>query len=439
MADGARRIGRKVRVGPLRIASIIRITVMRWKRVLAACVVALSAGVSCGSPDPLPAGEEVAPACASSQSSAWKVNLDSAASVLATDRDGHVLTVQGGLAPSALLESLDNLGHVRWTATTAGGVGGIAASSNRDILIAGGVAGTEPTDPSVRIDGTPRSLAIARRLGEDGSTIWTSTISDDAGDIGGEFVGEAPDGTIFVAGSINYDEAPPRIPNQLPNTGFFAAHLSSSGQVVWEHHWDHDDASRARGYVIDAAGRLGILVWVTGMKTLDDLTLGSPSSPWAGDLVWFGTDGRATAAIDVTEDSDERFDGVSVDAEGRLYVHGWILKSPLGSPNTIELVIAAVAPSGEHLWAQRFHLSDGNGDTQAAVDACGDVLFVGNGDASSFLAARISRDGEVKSQMMVPLPDSGWANNVAAAPGGMYVGGATGMSFQNGFLSRLGL
>ena len=51
--------------------------------------------------------------------------------------------------------------------------------------------------------------------------------------------------TIFVAGSIRYDLPPPRIPNQFAAVGFFAARLSSSGQVVWEHHWDHDDASRA--------------------------------------------------------------------------------------------------------------------------------------------------------------------------------------------------
>jgi hypothetical protein len=67
---------------------------------------------------------------------------------------------------------------------------------------------------------------------------WTSTVSEDAGDLGPEFVGEAPDGTIFVAGSIRYDEPPPRIPNQLSSMGFFAARLSSSGQVVWEHHWE---------------------------------------------------------------------------------------------------------------------------------------------------------------------------------------------------------
>jgi hypothetical protein len=350
-----------------------------------------------------------------------------------------VVTVQGGQAPSALLESVDDLGRVRWTVATDGAPGGLATSGNGDILIASFVAGTMPTDPAVRIDGTPRSLAIVKRLGGDSGTVWTSTISDDAGDLGAEFVGEAPDGTIFVAGSIRYDQPPPRAPNQLADMGFFAAHLTASGQVVWEHHWDHDDASRARGYVIDAAGRLGILVWITGMKTLDDLTLGSPASPYEGDLVWFGTDGRATQAVDVTEDSDERFDGVSLDAEGRLYVHGWVLESSLGSANTIELVLNAVAPSGEHLWAQRFHLSDGNGDTQTAIDACGDVLFVGNGDGSRFLAARISRDGEVKSQVMVPLPDNGWAHNVAAAPGGMYVSGATGVSFQNGFLSRLDL
>ena len=407
--------------------------------VLAAYVVTLSVGVGCGSPDPLPAGQEVAPACASSQSSPWTLSLDATATELATDQAGHVLMVQGGLAPTSPVESLDDLGNVRWTATIDGAPGGLAASSNGNVLIASYVAGTEPTDPAVRIDGTPRSLAIVRRLGDDGGGIWASTVGDDSGDLGPEFVGEAPDGSIFVAGSIRYDEPPPRIPNQLSDTGFFAAQLSSSGQVVWEHHWDHDDASRARGYVIDAGGRLGILVWVTGMKTLDDLTLGSPNGLMAGDLVWFGADGRATDAIDVTEDSDERFDGVSLDAEGRLYVHGNILKSSLGSPNTIELVIAAVAPAGDHLWAQRFHLSDGNGDTQAAVDACGDVLFVGNGDASSFVAARISRDGDVKSQMMFPLPNTGWANKVAPAPGGMYVGGAAGMSFQNGFLSRLGL
>jgi hypothetical protein len=175
------------------------------------------------------------------------------------------------------------------------------------------------------------------------------------------------------------------------------------------------------------------------MKTLDALTLGAPTSPYASDVVWLDGDGHAAEAIDVTQDSDERLDGVSIDPDGRLYVHGWILKSALGYPTTITLEVAAVAPSGEHLWARQFHLGDGNGDTAATLDACGDVLFVGNGDGTSFLAARISRDGDVKAQMTVPLPDSGWAGNVAAAPGGMYVSGATGMSYQNGFLSRLGL
>jgi hypothetical protein len=141
----------------------------------------------------------------------------------------------------------------------------------------------------------------------------------------------------------------------------------------------------------------------------------------------------------VTEDSDERFDGVSRDAEGRLYVHGSVLKSSLGSPNIIELVIAGIAPSGEHLWTQQFHVSDSNGDTQVAIDGCGDVLFVGNGGGSSFLAARLSRDGSIKSQVTIPLPASGWASGVTAAPGGMYVVGAKGESFQHGFLSRLAL
>jgi hypothetical protein len=90
---------------------------------------------------------------------------------------------------------------------------------------------------------------------------------------------------------------------------------------------------------------------------------------------------------------------------------------------------------------QRFHFTSQSEEALAAVDSCGDVLFTGNGLTSTdgFLAARLSREGVVKAQVIVPASTGGWANSIAPAPGGIYVDGTAGDNPQQGFLARVPL
>jgi hypothetical protein len=136
---------------------------------------------------------------------------------------------------------------------------------------------------------------------------------------------------------------------------------------------------------------------------------------------------------------EQRFDRVVFDKQGRFYVAGSVDHD--GVQFTSELFVSAFETSGTHLWTQRFSLTDQNEGSRIAVDDCGDVLLVGNGlgTIAGFLAARVSRDGVVKARLTVPLTGGGVADDVAPAPGGVFVTGASGESHQNGFLSPVAL
>jgi hypothetical protein len=384
-------------------------------------------------------------ACATSAAQTWTQDLAAPPTgELEVDHEGHILLIGPGQGQSALLENLDEQGHVRW-ATASGGASALAVAQNGEVLSAGSVAGTTLTDPTVRIGGTPRSQVSVSRLADLGRRVWVATIGDDQGDLGNQFVGEAPDGTIWIAGSFVADMPPPRIPNVYPDPTWYAARLSASGQLIWERHWGRDPTMTGdvgtRGFVVDVMGRLGVIFWVSGQATIDALTLQNVvGRDYSGFLVWFGADGRAVDSIDVTEDGGERFDGVQRDAEGRLYVHGYI-DALIGGSERSTPVVTAVTATGERLWSKRFPLGDASAivDTHLAIDDCGDVLVAVNYGYQSFLASRLGREGDIKAQVSVPLPNSGWVDEVAPAPGGMYVAGASGLNAPRGFLSRLGL
>jgi hypothetical protein len=70
-----------------------------------------------------------------------------------------------------------------------------------------------------------------------------------------------------------------------------------------------------------------------------------------------------------------------------------------------------------------------------------DVLLVGNGlvePGRGILAARMSRNGEVKAQLVVPVSLADYVVGVAPAPGGIFFTGARDNN-QTLLLARLGL
>jgi hypothetical protein len=381
-----------------------------------------------------------ATSCGAGAGSSWQKPIGRWPNNIAVDRSGDLLVlVDAPGNTSTTLARFDALGRPLWSAAVSGSSGNVTTLRSGGILVATGLPGTIPTDPTVRTGGRPRALASVTRLDEAGRVVWETRVGDDAGDLGVYFVGEAPGGDVVIAGAFLFDSAP-TFANPPLLEGFFEARLSSSGQLRWIRHLGNPGT--ARGFVVDGRGRLGALVVTQDAMTIDEVVL-SPGGFPSGFLVWLESDGRASESIDVTEPLDatnigQAFDGLMIDGQGRVYVFGSV---GLDRPTfTLELFIAGFDPSGTHLWSQRLNQTGQVTDATAAIDLCGDVLLTGNhNDGEGFLAVRLTRDGVVKAQQTVPTSIGGKANAIGPAPGGMFVVGATGPNFQEGFLARIGL
>ena len=258
-----------------------------------------------------------------------------------------------------------------------------------------------------------------------------------------DFVEEAPGGGVVIAGDFLFDSAP-TFANPPLLEGFFEARLSSSGQLLWIRHLGNPGT--ARGFVVDRSGRLGALVSVDGAMTIDGLVLNPVRFDPSGFLVWFEADGRATGAIGVTETLDhtnnggQDFDGVMTDTEGRIYVFGSMGHE--SATYTLELFITGFDPSGTRLWTQRLNQTGQVRDALAAIDSCGDILLTGDigaGYGNGYMAIRLTRDGVIKMQQHISASIGIRPNAIGPAPGGIFVAGATGDNFQEGFLARIGL
>jgi|GEM_PF-5442964 len=299
------------------------------------------------------------------------------------------------------------------------------------------IVGTDPVDPQVRWDGQPRTQGTVTRWDARGNMLWQSTILDSAGDLRGSFVSAGVDGDVVIGGSFFPDMPPSAFPNPPFIEGGFLARLSSSGQKLWERHFVDPEA--VRGFVQDLRGRTGVIFWLPQAAVVDGLVLQPKGLGMSGFLVWFDAAGRAAEAFDITEDPEQRFSGVVHDGQGRLYVTGYVGHD--GSSYTSEFFVSAFGATGDRLWARRFNLGDQVDDSSLAVDECGDVLLVGNGRLGTdlgILAARMTRDGEVKAQRVVPLSVADYFAAVAPAPGGIFLTGSRDNQ-QTFSLARLGL
>jgi hypothetical protein len=370
-------------------------------------------------------------ACAASQSSAWQQPISSLSSSIARDPAGGLVVLTGS-GPSALTK-LNDLGASLWSATVEGSPGAVFVVPSGDTVATANAAGTEPVDPQVRRGGQPRTQGNVTRWDARGMMLWRSTISDGAGDLFASFVSAGVDGDVVVGGSFKPDLPPSAFPNPPFIEGGFLARLSSSGQQLWERHFV--DPGAVRGFVQDLRGRTGVIFWLQQAAVIDGVMLQPKGLGMSGFLVWFDAAGRAAEAFDVTEDPEQRFSGVVHDGEGRLYVTGFVAHD--ASSYTSEFFVSAFGPTGDRRWAHRFTLGDQVDDSSLAVDECGDVLLAGNGRLG-ILAVRMTGDGDVKAQLVVPVSVADYFAGVAPAPGGIFLTGARDNN-QTLRLARLGL
>ena len=338
---------------------------------------------------------------------------------------------------SSSLTRLDDLGESRWIATLDGNPGAVSMVPGGDTLAVANAAGPEPVDPQIRKDGQPRRQGTVTRWDAGGTMLWRSTVSDGSGDLIASFVSAGIDGDVVVGGSFMPDTPPSAFPNPPFIDGGFLARLSSSGELLWERHFV--DPGAVRGFVQDLRGRTGVIFWLQQAAVIDSVMLQPKVLGYSGFLVWFDAAGRAAEAFDITEDPEQRFSGVVRDGQGRLYVTGFVAHD--GVSYTSEFFVSAFGATGDRLWAHRFDLGSQVGDSSLAVDECGDVLLVGNGHVETgrgILAARMSHDGEVKAQIVVPVSLADYVAGVAPAPGGIFFTGARDNN-QTLILARLGL
>jgi hypothetical protein len=395
--------------------------------------VGLSMALGCG-PHPDQVTQVAAPACAGAPPAPWLQPTAPFQTRLARDPRGG-LVMLGNADPGATIGKVDDEGRLLWSAPIEGRSRAVAAAPGDGFLAATAVSGP-PSDPAVRYQGSPRQQANVTKVDGNGQLAWQTVVSDGAGDLMAEFVGVTPEGDVIVSGLFHPDFTPSDFPNPPSREGGFLAKISPDGQVRWERHFE---PGASRGFVIDASGRPAVIVWTSYALSIDDVMLEPTHDPWSGFLVSFDPEGRAVEARDVTVDGQQRFDRAVVDDQGRLYVAGFIGHD--GGSYTSELVLNAFGASGPPLWDRRFSMNDQNEDARVAIDECGDVLLVGNGPGAGvgFLAVRLGRDGDVKARLTVSPAAGARVDEVAPAPGGIFVTGASDPNLQSGFVARAGL
>jgi hypothetical protein len=412
----------------------IELMVRGGKHLLILTAVLFALG--CGDRSDL-AVEVTEPACAGAAVTPWNQSTSRlAATRLTRDREGGLWVLTNAGAGSAVVQ-INDAGLSKWSIAVDGVPAALATASNGDVLAATTVKGP-PIDRAVRYEGTGRAQVKVTRVDISGQAIWGAIVGDGAGDLGNAFIGGTPDGGAVVSGVFTPDLSPSDFPNPPVREGGFVAKLSSSGDLLWERHFGDPDAG-ARGFMVDLNGRPGVILSTSSELTIDAVQFAPRLNTDSAPMVFFDTDGRAVQTFDVTESGDQRIDQVVIDGQGRLYVAGWVGHD--GAVFTSELFVSAFDPSGTALWMQRFSLTNQNVDARVTVDECGDILLVGNvsGMSAGFLAARLSRDGVPKAQVTVPSSIGDRVDDVAAAPGGIFVTGAAGPNLQEGFLGRVGL
>ena len=400
---------------------------MRRRRtvVLAAALIALA---NCSGPSADQVGSAQR-ACAAAPTATWQQPTASVSRSLARDPTGGLFVLAGDA--QSTLTRLDDAGQTLWIAPVDGSPGAIFAASG-DVLAATGIRGMEAIDPQIRVGGQPRSQALITRLDVRGEMIWTAAVSDAVGDLFPSFVSTGADGDVVVGGRFLPDVPSSEYPNPPFVEGGFVARLSSTGRLLWERHFVNP--GRVRGFVQDSHRRVGVIFWLDQAAAIDDVRMQPKDPGYAGFLVWFDETGAAVGAYDVTEDPSQRFTGVVRAADGRFYVTGFVIRD--GPAYTSMFFITGFSSAGERLWTRRLSLGPQNDDGNVTVDECGDVLFIGNG--SGIIAARMTRDGEIKTQLVVPTSLADYVVNLAPAPGGIFLVGARD-NHQTCIVARLGL
>jgi hypothetical protein len=375
------------------------------------------------------------PACAGNPSETWQQPISSLSAGIARDPEGGLVTSTGTDAPT--LMKLDDSGAPRWTVPIDGSAGALSLVPGGDILAMANAAGTDAVDPEVRLGGRPRNQCNVTRWDAQGTMLWQSAIAEGTGDLLGRFVSADSAGDVVVAGSFVPDLPPSALPNPPFIAGGFLARLSSSGAKRWERLFV--DPGAVRGFVQDLRGRTGIIFELGRATVIDGLMLQPQGPGLSGFVVWFDAEGRADEVFDVTEDPQQSFSGVVRDGEGHLYVTGTILHDV--NLVTTEVFVSAFSATGDRLWTRRFSLGNQVDAPSLAVDECGDVLLLANGTVergSGVLAARMTGDGEIKAQLVVPVSLTDYVASFAPAPGGIFMIGSRDNQ-QTRLLARLAL
>jgi uncharacterized delta-60 repeat protein len=172
-------------------------------------------------------------------------------------------------------------------------------------------------------------------------------------------------GNIYIAGTTN----------TAYNTGndILVLKYNSAGTFQWQYTYNGSAGASddlATGIAVDAAGNVYVSGYVTGSASQKDgiaIMLNA-----AGAQQW------ATIYNNATQNKDDAFNGIQVDASGNVYVTGYTT----ATATTTNIVTVKYNSSGVQQWAPTFNGTGTNSNdvgTDLQVDASGNVYVTGKG------------------------------------------------------------
>ncbi len=232
--------------------------------------------------------------------------------------------------------------------------------------------------PTELADENPASFAAGQE-----SLLWGETVSGSASTDSIEAIDLDAYGNTYVCGYFYNNAQFGNIQlNGQGSTDGFVGKISPSGNWLWAQEMGGTSSDQCKDIDVDDGGNISITGYFYSTATFGNTYLSSQGS-YDVFVAKLDTNGTWLWAVRAGGSSDDQGHGVAMDNSGNVYITGYYYNTgyfgqfTLASYSNQEAFIAALAPGGQFIWAQRMYGSYYQRGRGIDVNDIGEVAVTG--------------------------------------------------------------